>query len=165
MHTPVRRGGGGCLLLTDSLLGTRDYTGLCAIPTAFEFRSFLGGDQTISSYCHELALTAGSELSRAWNTSLLVGADLTGFMVNIILPSTDVDAIAFMRDALDTQYNIYIVYDVIPSDKSLTGEEIYFTRLSAQVYLELKDFMRLATLVPELLAQGSSQRRASSRVT
>jgi hercynylcysteine S-oxide lyase len=138
--------------------GTRDYTGLCTIPTAFEFRSFLGGDELISSYCHDLAIRAGNELSHAWNTTLLVGVDLTGFMVNIILPSTDVEAIAFMRDTLDIEYNIYIVYDVIPADKSDTGEEIYFTRLSAQVYLELQDFMRLATLVPELLARGSSKK-------
>jgi hypothetical protein len=76
---------------------------------------------------------------------------MTGFMVNIILPSTDPDAISYMRDTLDTQYNIYIVYDKVPASLSVTGRDIYFTRLSAQVYLELSDLLQLGSLVPELL--------------
>lgn len=75
-------------------------------------------------------------------------------MVNIILPSTDPNAVAYMRDTLDTTYNIYIVYDMVPADKSNTGEDIYFTRLSSQVYLEIDDFLKLTTLVPQLLNQA-----------
>ena len=88
---------------------------------------------------------------------------MSGFMVNIILPSSDPDAVSYMRDTLETDYNTYIVYDRIPADlvredsPFYTGNDVYFTRLSAQVYLELSDFTQLADLVPELLKSAPSR--------
>lgn len=74
-------------------------------------------------------------------------------MVNIILPSEDAEAIDYIRKALDRVHSIFIVVDRIPAIRSRTGNDIYFTRLSSQVYLELSDFTQLAELVPELLAE------------
>lgn len=105
------------------------------------------------SYCHNLAVMGGRALAEAWGTSLLVPEDMSGFMINVILPSTDPDAVAYMRETLDQKFGIYIVYDMIPSSLSNTGKDILFTRLSAQVYLELSDFTQLGELVPRLLEE------------
>lgn len=77
-------------------------------------------------------------------------------MVNVILPSTNSSAISSMRNELDEVYNIYIVYDSVPAELSKTNEIIYFTRLSAQIYLDYNDFMKLKDLVPELLQKYST---------
>ena len=70
-------------------------------------------------------------------------------MINIGLPSNDPDALAYVQSTMDKKYHVYIVYDKI-TDAS-TGVITYFTRLSAQVYVQLSDFERVAELVPLLL--------------
>jgi hercynylcysteine S-oxide lyase len=138
--------------------GTRDYTAFASLPSALDFRTFLGGEDQVLTYCHDLTVKGGNALAQVWGTSLLVAEDMSGFMINIILPSTDTDAVAYMRQTLDDKYGIYIVYDKIPSSLSSTGKDILFTRLSAQVYLELTDYTQLGELVPQLLAEYESQK-------
>jgi isopenicillin-N epimerase len=57
-----------------SYTGTRDYTGFAALPAAFDFRDYLGGNDRIMGYCHDLAVRAGHMLARKWLTALLVYA-------------------------------------------------------------------------------------------
>jgi hypothetical protein len=52
-------------------------------------------------------------------------------MFNVILPSTDADAVTAMQSALDKNYNIYLV--TASAQLTTTGQTIYYTRLSAQV--------------------------------
>ena len=56
---------------------------------------------------------------------------MSGFMFNVILPSKDADAVTAMQSALDKNYNIYLV--TASAVLTLTGETVYYTRLSAQV--------------------------------
>jgi hypothetical protein len=101
---------------------------------------------------------------------------MTGFMVNVELPSCDPDAIAYMRNALEHEHNIYIVYDKLEMKPPLAATTtatsgpvlipsptpcyLYHTRLSAQVYLEMSDFEQLSALVPQLLASYTPLPRA-----
>ena len=83
---------------------------------------------------------------------------MIGFMVNVELPSTNAEAIAYMRDLLESKFNIYIVYDkVIEKDNSKescsSSRFLYHTRLSGQVYLEIGDFIQIEELVPQILAE------------
>ncbi len=55
-----------------SYTGTRDYTGFAALPSALNFRTYLGGSSIIMNYCHGLAVEAGRMLVNKWGTSLLV---------------------------------------------------------------------------------------------
>ena len=71
--------------------------------------------------------------------------------MNVILPSTDPEAIAYVQSTLDSKYRIYMVYG--SATDSATGQLIYFTRLSAQVYVQMSDFELLAELVPKLLSE------------
>lgn len=138
--------------------GTRDYTGFVTLPTSLEFRSYLGGSGNIYEYCHGLAIAGGDILSKSWGTSLLIPNEMTGYMINVILPSTDADAVAYMQDQLDKVYDIYVVYSSVQSAGD-PGNMIFFTRLSAQVYLELADFEKLSLLVPTLLQEYNSTKQ------
>lgn len=163
--------------------GTRDYTAFATLPTAIiSFRKdMLGGEELIRAWCHNLAITAARMLTTRWNTSLLVADEaMIGFMFNVVLPSTDADAIAYVQTMLDMKYQIYIVYGwvdvgvedgvqgvqgqlsgVLPASSShpspSSSTRIYFSRLSAQVYNELSDFERLGELVPQLLKEYYEQ--------
>jgi selenocysteine lyase/cysteine desulfurase len=135
--------------------GTRDYTHFTTVPAALAFRDYLGGDAAIMGYCRRLAADAAEMLVSQWGTSMLVPLDMVSFLFSVILPSTDADAIAYVQSTMDSEYLIYFVYDKTVSAK--TGETIFFTRLSAQVYLELSDFERFGALLPKLLLEYSAK--------
>ncbi len=75
--------------------------------------------------------------------------DMTAFMINVVLPSNDINAVASMAGQLSSKYGFYFTYSSVNSTS--TGEIIIYTRLSTQVYLQLSDFEKLAALVPALL--------------
>jgi hypothetical protein len=132
--------------------GTRDYTAFCAIPSAMDFiDTTLGGRSNVDTYIRNLAVNAGRLLTSSWGTSLLVAESMTAYIINVILPSKDPSAIGYMSGKLSSEHNFYFTYSSVVS--TLTGETIYYTRLSAQVYLEMGDFEKLAYLVPSLLAE------------
>jgi hypothetical protein len=101
---------------------------------------------------------------------------------NVELPSRDWKVLERVQKRCDEEHNVYFVFKYSPvllSDTGLgtvgsirldgSGKElancnggdsdqkrihrVYFTRLSAQVYLELGDFLHLANLVKELIAE------------
>ena len=109
---------------------------------------------------------------------------MTALMVNIVLPSTDAAAIKVMQEELNETYGIYIVYGSVEmtaktanyrnmKDNNTDGEEaskkdtacqkrtVYVTRLSAQVYLDMNDFIELGRLVPELLRKEEIQKKTA----
>ena len=80
----------------------------------------------------------------------MVPLEMSAFLFNVQLPSSDADAMAAVQSALDHEYHIYFVFGSVVDAAS--GEPLLFTRLSAQVYLELDDFRRFGELVLQLLA-------------
>ena len=86
--------------------------------------------------------------------------DMSGFMVNVILPTSDPEAVTYLTSTLNSTYNIYMVASsVVDSRPGRVGTSIMFTRLSAQIYLELSDFTQLGKLVPDLLAAFQLQKK------
>ena len=102
--------------------------------------------------------------------SLQVPEKLTGFMANIALPSSVCDeaTAALLQKRLMDQHHMSIVYASVPnrnyvtsngSDDSAnngaavvaTAADIFFVRLSAQVYLEMKDFELFADVVLDIV--------------
>lgn len=75
---------------------------------------------------------------------------MSGFMINVVLPSKNMTAVASMAGVLSSKHGFYFTYASVNS--TTTGEVIIYTRLSAQVYLELSDFVKLAALVSSLLS-------------
>lgn len=100
-------------------------------------------------YVHELAVWGGHHLARVWNTTLLHPDSMTGFMINVRLPTNDPKVANSLASSLIHSYDTYMI--VIADDSS--GEQtILYTRLSAQIYLEREDFITLGQRVLDLLA-------------
>lgn len=130
--------------------GTRDYTAMSTILFAISFFDTLGGMEKVMQYNHDLACDGATFLAEAWNTSLLVPMSMTGTMSNVILPSSNGDAINYMVSTLLSDYNTFLVAASVVDSQ---GNIIYYSRLSAQVYLEMEDIKWLAVMVPRLINQ------------
>lgn len=135
---------------------TKDYTALLSIAAAMDFRdSVLGGDEAIHTYIRNLAMHAKAHLMKVWDTPTpMVPDSMEEYMVNVILPiSRDNDnktqvGLALQRWLYDT-HEMYVVIAEEPSSGYI------YTRLSAQVYLELSDFERLGNAVLDYLGMGA----------
>ncbi|KAH6912178.1 pyridoxal phosphate-dependent transferase [Coprinopsis sp. MPI-PUGE-AT-0042] len=67
--------------------GTVDWTPFLTVPDAMAFRRWIGGEEKIYKYCHDLALKGGKLLAEMWGTQLLdPDGDQTATMVNVELP-------------------------------------------------------------------------------
>ena len=72
--------------------------------------------------------------------------DIEDFMINIGLPVASVEEGKALQEWLLSEHDVYMLALHDP------GSGMFYTRLSAQVYLELEDFQRLGRLVLEFVA-------------
>jgi len=129
--------------------GTRDYTPYCALGAALDFRTAVG-EEKIMEYNHQLALWAESYLVDFWKTEAMVPASMTGTMSNVRLPGvTDAQQMSWLTNQLFNEYNMQIA--VFNMTNEVTKEESFWIRLSAQIYLEQIDFVRLGQAVSDLV--------------
>lgn len=130
-----------------SYVSTKDYTAFLSMDAALEFRqTILGGDEAIYQYCRTLALDAKHYLMDLWNVTIALAPDeMEEFMINIPLPtSIGIDSKErgmALQEYLLKDHGVYMIVAFEPSSG------LFYTRLSAQVYLELWDFQRLGHLV------------------
>jgi hypothetical protein len=117
-------------------------------------------------YNHSLIVNVSRRLVLAWGTHSLVCEEMTGNMANVVLPTKDEIEVKLLQEELDRDYNIYVVYQSIPSTVATDPEvdvggihdsRVFFLRLSAQIYLEADDFVALETLVPMLLQRARAR--------
>lgn len=133
--------------------GTRDYTPFIAMKDALEYRNQLGGDSAIFGYVHNLATEAARTLTQMWGTSLLAPMEISPMMFNVVLPTNDTQKASAMQNDLLSKHNIYM----ITLQEPVSG--LIYSRLSAQIYLELSDFQLLGQLVLDYL-RGSDAKIA-----
>lgn len=141
--------------------GTRDYIAFCSLPYCWKFiEEKLSGLPTMRKYCTELLRLGCDYLIQQWNTSYLVPLSMTGFMANVLLPSQSREKLTALRHWLYEKHQLTMVFESVPirsdiSRKELridpTAQEIFFIRISAQVYLQMNDFIFLAEKVQEFL--------------
>jgi selenocysteine lyase/cysteine desulfurase len=119
-----------------------------SILTALKFRKQYGEDAIIS-YTHSLAIEGGKAMAKILGTHTLTrdDDDKVANMVNVALPIKDLkhpkaNNADFMKIMLD-KYNLY-------TPAFIHGDHLY-TRVSAQIYLELEDFVRLANIWKEVI--------------
>jgi len=128
--------------------GERDYTALCSIRDAIAFRQWIGGDVKIMNYIHELAWSGAELLIRKWKTKSMAPKTMTAGMVDVQLPSTaSEDKLKTLNQRMLTQYGLYIPVYRYPDRPG----GAYWTRVSAQIFLELSDFIKMGDYVMELL--------------
>lgn len=128
-------------------VSTREYTAILSIGAALDFRNdILGGDLAINGYCKGLATRAKSMLTELWGVSdkpPLAPDSMEAFMINVPLPDAinSVDVGLRLMNYLLDEHDIYML--VLWEESS----KMFYTRLSAQVYLDLEDFQQLGYLV------------------
>jgi len=138
--------GGAGYLRSFQYTGTRDYTPFVAVGDALDFREQVGGAE-IMAYMRELSAWATEHLSRAWGTEAIAPAHMTAMsMSNVRVPTTDPEKAATLASRVYDEYDIYIVVYRAAGDQ-------WWVRLSAQIYLEKDDFVRMGEAVLAVLAE------------
>ncbi|KAI1318673.1 hypothetical protein EDD11_005966 [Mortierella claussenii] len=127
--------------------GTQDYSCLLSIGAAIRYRKQFGEDAIIS-YTHALAVEGGMAVAKILGTNTLTPEEhQVANMVNIRLPLNDQDhpkaTVQYFMETLMDRYNVFT-----PTFKH-DGQ--WWTRVSAQIYLELEDFVRLGNIWKEVI--------------
>eukprot|EP00518_Triparma_eleuthera_P010005 CAMPEP_0182479306 /NCGR_PEP_ID=MMETSP1319-20130603/33945_1 /TAXON_ID=172717 /ORGANISM="Bolidomonas pacifica, Strain RCC208" /LENGTH=421 /DNA_ID=CAMNT_0024680723 /DNA_START=190 /DNA_END=1455 /DNA_ORIENTATION=- len=129
--------------------GTKDFTAYISISDALDFGEILeeaNGEGSIIAYTNGLAEWASAYLAELWGTSLLSPTQFQAALFNVMLPTSDFDLATQMQSDLLNDHGVYF----LSLKDEATG--IVYTRLSAQIYLERDDFVKLGELVKDYLA-------------
>lgn len=117
--------------------GTADYAPFLSVMAALDFRAWLGGEEKINAYCHEVAVAGGKRLAELLGTSVVdENGEFTANMVNVRLPLDDVPGSVatnskIMR-ALLFDWNCYAAH--------FYHNGAWWVRCSTQVWNEISDF-------------------------
>ena len=123
-------------------LGTKDYSAFLTIQDALEFRQSIANETDLINYNHQLACEAGQQIAQRWNTTTLTNdQQWITTMNNIQLPLVikTVDQMNRLYQTLIDQHNIFL--------PMFQFDQKFYCRISAQIYMELKDYQKLAHLV------------------
>ncbi|KAF8959578.1 pyridoxal phosphate-dependent transferase [Flammula alnicola] len=120
--------------------GTIDYAPYLTVVDALEFREWLGGEEKINEYCHNLAIKGGQALAKVLGTHVLdPEGHLTLNMVNVALPLP-----GSLPENLATNASIR---NGMLNKKAYSAHfrhnGVWYTRCSAQVWNEVSDFENL----------------------
>lgn len=132
--------------------GTRDYTPFVTIPAGLQFiESNLGGLESMRVYNRELLQRGSEYLVAQWGTSYLIPMDMCVFMANVILPKIESqeEAVSLQKRLFD-EHNVSMVFGSVPHRDG--SRQIFFIRVSVQVYIEMKDFEVLAAGVQQIVS-------------
>lgn len=135
--------------------GTRDRSPFCAVKDALAFREWLGGEEAIMKYNHELAKWAGDYLAERWNTSVLTyDESMLNSMVNVVAPTQNYTLCSKSVSKLLSEHDMELTgAATLDADH---GDVACYLRLSAQVFLEKSDFVQLGELMWEYLNPESA---------
>ncbi|KAJ3104006.1 hypothetical protein HK100_004118 [Physocladia obscura] len=137
-------------------VGTTDVSAFLTVSAALEFREWIGGENSIIKYNHDLAVRAGQIVAKKLETRVLRGViendnssknldSQYASMVNVAVPNTQIvqkGGDLFMeglQKRLLTEYNASVAFFKIDDE--------YWIRLSAQVYLNDLDFEKIADIL------------------
>ncbi|EPS35204.1 hypothetical protein H072_11444 [Dactylellina haptotyla CBS 200.50] len=148
--SPLRSGAKSNFELQFEFNGTVDMTTYLSVPAAIKFREEIGGEDAIVNYCNTLAFEGGAEVAKILGTEIMTpdASSPDGgrcAMVNIRLPllpipQSEVESVyhTFTKE-IGTKENTFVQVYV--------HHGAWWVRLSAQVYLETKDFIWIAEIL------------------
>ncbi|KAJ3726522.1 pyridoxal phosphate-dependent transferase [Lentinula guzmanii] len=136
--------------------GTIDYTTYLSVHVALQWREWVGGEAAIHAYCNNLAKAGGKLIAQTMNTQVMdPDGEFTKAMVNVTLPfPSDFQAQydASVGTALSNKLLAQNMYAV-----TYYHNNIWWTRVSAQIWNELDDFKilgnALVTICSEIVAE------------
>jgi selenocysteine lyase/cysteine desulfurase len=154
-------------------VSSRDYTAWIAMSAALTFRAqTCGGESHIYNYTRQLALDAKHYLLQRWNVPSMFPNDMEVFMINVPLPESIANRTMAtqLQEYLLDQHQFYVIVipmwwlqppfeevdddqqgpvdaGMEPQQQQPLPPQRFYTRLSAQIYLELSDFVQLGDLV------------------
>ena len=135
--------------------GTSSYSPYLAMKDALEFREWLGGEDKIMGYMHDLAKTAGHTLASMFQTDVLFADDSRyAAMIDVQLPIVaNVTLYATLSERLLADYNTWVP----PYNIGLLGgpADLRYLRVSCQVYNEISDIEYLGRAILTLLEVSS----------
>ncbi|KAG0227587.1 pyridoxal phosphate-dependent transferase [Mortierella sp. GBAus27b] len=134
--------------------GTMDYSSLLSIEGALEFRKQYG-EKAIMNYTHKLAIQGGKIMADILGTNVLTPYEhQVGNLVNVRLPIKDIhhpkiQTPDYLISLLLNRYNLY-------TPAYIHGGYLW-TRVSAQIYLELDDFVHLGHVWKEVIEELNAE--------
>ncbi|KAG6811654.1 hypothetical protein H0H92_006416 [Tricholoma furcatifolium] len=115
---------------------------------ALKFREWMGGEDMIHDYCHNLAVKGGAVLSRILGTEVMdPDGSLTLSMVNVKLPFYEGPSVATIKlfTELMLKKNAYSV--------PFYHNGFWWTRCSAQIWNEMSDFENIGLIWLEVIEE------------
>ncbi|KAI8577368.1 hypothetical protein K450DRAFT_252154 [Umbelopsis ramanniana AG] len=136
--------------------GTQDFSPYLTVFAALEYRESLGGEEKIREYCWGLARRGGALVAKILGTDVLENEEksLTAQMVNVRLPIVAHDGDGYYLDRFIDE-GVYKHKCFVPPFKH---HGVWYTRLSAQVYLDESDFEKTGYALKEICAQLEKER-------
>ncbi|KAI8811593.1 pyridoxal phosphate-dependent transferase [Cladochytrium replicatum] len=132
--------------------GTFDLTPVFSIPAAIYFRNWLGGEEAIVSYTHNLAIAGGKLMAQMFGTYVMGAPEAEdekrkysnfGSMVNVKLPAISVS------DEVMGQLVVHLLQNNATSCSPFKHNGSWWVRVSAQIYTEVEDFaVYLKSILP-----------------
>ena len=137
-----------------SFTGTKDYSAYFTIETALGFREKFG-DLEIMNHNMELAFEAGKRVAELWGTEMLINdKERTGCMVNVRIPCDNEQALLQAVELTLERYNTWVVVYKFNDGK-------YYTRLSAQIYNEVEDYIFAIKSFTKVLEEVENRKGSS----
>ncbi|KAF7373807.1 Aminotran-5 domain-containing protein [Mycena sanguinolenta] len=142
--------------------GTIDFVPPLSITAALEFRQWLGGEEAINGYCHDMAMRGGAHLASIFGTRVLdETGEFTCNMVNVQIPlPPDVQP-------SDQVINLFNHKMLAPTNcKTKVSVNIFhhngawWARCSVQIWTELSDFELLGTVLAEVCREVAHELQA-----
>ncbi|EDR07491.1 uncharacterized protein LACBIDRAFT_298401 [Laccaria bicolor S238N-H82] len=121
--------------------GTIDFTSYLSVVPALEFRAWLGGEEKINAYCHDLAIKGGKRLAELFGTRVMDSdGKFTLNMANVELPFPgSVKCI----HAVNSKFTNKMLREQKMYSVHYYHNEAWWTRCCVQVWHELEDFDKI----------------------
>ncbi|KAJ6554374.1 pyridoxal phosphate-dependent transferase [Mycena capillaripes] len=142
--------------------GTIDFVPPLSITAALEFREWLGGEDKINGYCHDMAVRGGAHLAAIFGTRVLdETGEFTLNMVNVqiplppnIKPSNEINSLFHQKMLAPTNRKTKVSASIFYHNGT------WWARCSAQIWTELGDFELLGSVLAEVCREVMHESQA-----
>ncbi|KAJ7735967.1 PLP-dependent transferase [Mycena metata] len=146
--------------------GTINFVPPLSITAALEFREWLGGEDAINNYCHNMAVRGGAHLASLLGTRVMdETGEFTLSMVNVQIP---LPPSVQPSEAINSLFNQKLLAPTNRKTKISAGvfyhNNAWWTRCSAQIWTELADFELLGNVLQEVCREVVDELQAIAKL-